>query len=144
MSDTQERHVSQLVDDCRYVARELEVYGAEEPPQVNVHKQLFRLAAALIRRNASALQASEEREQRQASELRRMGRIEERLRAAEGREQRLRTLCDDWVHLYDLQAAIDALERCNDEESEMAADAVDKAAFVLETRAIIDGAKPSE
>jgi hypothetical protein len=92
------------LDECRYVARELEVYGAEDEPRVNVHKHLFRLAAALIRRNADALQASEERGQR--------------LRAlCEEGLQRVRDLCENkavnemvknapWNAVYDLARAI--------------------------------------
>jgi hypothetical protein len=98
MSDTQERPV---LDECRYVARELEVYGAEDEPQVNVHKKLFRLAAALIRRNADALQASEERERQIREEA----------------LQRVRDLCENkavnemvknapWNAVYDLARAI--------------------------------------
>lgn len=68
-AEAQERPVSQLVEECRYLAHELEEYGAEDEPQVNVHKQLFRLAAALIRRNTRALQASEERERALRAEL---------------------------------------------------------------------------
>ena len=50
------RETDALVEENNAIAHELEVYAAEDEPRVNVHKHLFRLAAALLRRNATTIE----------------------------------------------------------------------------------------
>ena len=67
--------LAEFLEGSRLFAHELEVYGAEEEPRVNVHKQMFRSAAKLLR---SLLRLIEN----DRRELKRLRAMEKRAKAA--------------------------------------------------------------
>jgi hypothetical protein len=85
------RETDALVEENNAIAHELEVYAAEDEPRVNVHKHLFRLAAALLRRNATTIE-------RQGRALRA---VEALCDAAEAEEE-----CGAYVFTDDIREAI--------------------------------------